>query len=60
MLQQKAKLKHQKAALKRIEKMAMAAQKCAKEKKFRHLCSMKSIDESQFKKQQTEEKYTVE
>ena len=44
MLQQKAKLKQQKAAPKRAEKTTMAAQKCAIEKKFRHLCRTKGID----------------
>ena len=44
MLQKKAKLKQQKAAPKSAEKPAMAAPKCAPEKKFRHLCRTKSID----------------
>ena len=44
MLQQKAKLKQQKAALIRAEKTTMAAPKCATEKKFRHLCRKKSFD----------------
>ena len=44
MLQQKAKLKQQKAAPKRAEKTKMAAQKCATEKKFRHLSSTRGID----------------
>ena len=43
MLQQKVKLKQDKAAPKRAEKTTMAAQKCATEKKFRHLCRTKSI-----------------
>ena len=45
MLQQKVKLKQQKAAPKCAEKTKMGAQKCATEKKFRHLCRRKSIDE---------------
>ena len=44
MLQQKAKLKQQKAAPKRAEKTRTAAQKFATEKKVRHLCRTKSID----------------
>ena len=44
MLQQKAKLKQQKAALKSAEKTTMAAQKCATQKKSRHFCRTKSID----------------
>ena len=44
MVEQKAKLKQKKAAPKRAEKTTMAAQKCATEKKFRHLCRTKSID----------------
>ena len=44
MLQQKAKLKQQKAARKCAQKTTMAAQKCATEKKLRHLCRTKSID----------------
>ena len=43
MLQKKAKLKQQKAAPKWAEKSTIAAQKCATEKKFRHLCGTKSI-----------------
>ena len=34
----------QEAAPKRTEKTRMAAQKCATEKKVRHLCRTKSID----------------
>ena len=45
---------------KRAEKTRMAAPKCAKEKKFRHLSRTKSIDEKEFKKQQTVEQQTVE
>ena len=44
MLQQKPKLKQQKAAPKRAEKTTMAGQKCAIKKKFRQLCRTKSID----------------
>ena len=44
MLQQNVKLKQQKAAPKRAVKETMAAQKCATEKKFRHLCRTKIID----------------
>ena len=44
MLQQKAKLRQQKAAQKRAEKTTMAAQKCATEKKFLRLSRTKSID----------------
>ena len=43
MLQQKAKLKQQKAAPKRAQNTTMAAQKCATEK-FRNLYRTKSID----------------
>ena len=53
MLQQKAKLKQQKAAPKRAQKTTMAAQKCAKEKKFQHFYRMKSIDVEYFKDQET-------
>ena len=44
MLQQKVKLRQQKAAPKRAEKTTMAAQKCAIEKKFRQFCRTESID----------------
>ena len=44
MLQQKAKLEQQKRAPKSAEKTKMAATKCATEKKFRNLCSTKSIE----------------
>ena len=60
MVQQKAKLKQQKAAQKRAEKTLMAAPMCAIEKKFRHLCRTKSIDLKNFKEQQTEEQQIVE
>ena len=60
MLEKKAKLQEQGAAPKRAEKTRMAAPKGATEKKFRHLCRTKSIDEKQFKKQQTVEQQTVE
>ena len=59
MLQQEAKIKQQKAAPKRAEKTTMAAKKCAKEKKFQHLCRTKSIDVKYFKEQQTDEQQTV-
>ena len=58
-LQHKAKLKQQKAALKREEKTTMAAQYCTTEKKLRHLCRTKSIDVKQFKEHQTDEQQTV-
>ena len=45
MVEQKAKLQQKEAAPKRAEKKTMAAPKCATEKKFRHLCSTKSVDE---------------
>ena len=60
MVEQKAELQLQEAAPKRAEKARMAAPKCATEKKFRHLCRTKSIDEKEFKKQQTVEQQTVE
>ena len=44
MLQQKAKLKQQKATPRRAEKTTIAAQKCATEEKFRHLYRTKRID----------------
>ena len=44
MVDQKANLQEQEGALKRAEKTRMDAPKCAKEKKFRHLCTTKSID----------------
>ena len=44
MVEQKAKLQQQQAAMKRAEKTRMAALKCATQKKFWHLCSTKSID----------------
>ena len=44
MLQQKAKLKQQKAAPKSAKKTTMAAPKSATEKKIRHLCRTKSIE----------------
>ena len=44
MVEQKAKFKQQKAAPKNAKKTRMAATKCATDKKFRHLCSTKSID----------------
>ena len=43
-LQKKVKMKQQKEAPKRAEKMTRAAPKCAKVKKFRKLCRTKSID----------------
>ena len=48
------------AAPKRAKKTRMAAPKCAAEKKFRHLCRMKSIDEKLFKEQKTVQQKTVE
>ena len=60
MVEQKANLQQQEEAPKRAEKTRMAAPKCAKEKKFRHLSRTKSIDEKEFKKQQTVEQQTVE
>ena len=60
MVEQKAKLQQQEAAPKRAEKTRMAAPKCATEKKFRHLCSRKSIDVKQFKERPTVERQTVE
>ena len=60
MVEQKANLQQQEEAPKRAEKTRMAAQKCASEKKFRHLGRIKSIDEKEFKTQQTVEQQTVE
>ena len=60
MVEQKAKLQQQEAASKRAEKTRMTAPKCATEKKFRHLCRTKSVDEYQFKEQKTVEQQTVE
>ena len=60
MVEQKAKLQQQEAAPRSSEKTRMAAPKCATEKKFRHLCSTKSIDEKLFKEQKTVEQQTVE
>ena len=44
MVEKKTKLKQQEEARKRAEKTTMAKQKCATEKKFRHLCRRKRID----------------
>ena len=60
MVEQKATLQQQEAAPKRAKKTRMAAPKCAAEKKFRHLCRTKSIDEKLFKEQKTVEQRTVE
>ena len=60
MVEQKAKLQQQVAAPKRAEKTRLAATKSPREKKFRHLCRTKSIDEKEFKKHQTVEQQTVE
>ena len=60
MVEQKENLQQQEAAPKRAEKTRMAVPKCATEKKFRHLCRTKSIDEKEFKKQQSVEQQTVE
>ena len=60
MVDQKAKLKQQEAAPKRAKKTGMAAPKCAAEKKFRHLCRTKSVDEKLFKEQKRVEQQTVE
>ena len=60
MVEQKINMQQQDAAPKRAEKTRIAALKCATERKFRHLCRRKSIDEKQFKKQQTVEQETVE
>ena len=60
MLQQKAKLKQQKTAPKRAKKTTMAAQKCARDTKIRHLCRTKSIDAKKFKEKQTAEQQTLE
>ena len=49
MLQQKAKLKQQKAARKRAKKTTRAAPNCATEKKYRHLCRTKSINYNNLK-----------
>ena len=45
MVEQKANLQPQEAAPKRAEKTRIAAPKCATEKKFRHLCRTKSVEE---------------
>ena len=45
MVEQKAKLQQKVAAPEHAEKTRMAERKCATEKKFRHLCRTKSIDE---------------
>ena len=60
MLRKKAKLKQELVSPKRAEKTTMAAQKCATEKKFRHLCRRKSFDVEYFKEQMTEEQQTVD
>ena len=60
MVEQKANLQQQEAAPKSSKKTRMAAPKCATEKKFRHLCRTKSVDEYQFKEQKTVEQQTVE
>ena len=60
MVKQKAKLQQQEAARKSTEKTRMAARKCSKEKKFRHLCRTKSIDVLLFKEQKTVEQQTGE
>ena len=49
MVEQKPKLKQKETARKRAENTTMAAQKCATQKKFRHLCRTKSIDVYYFK-----------
>ena len=60
MVDQKTKLKQHEAAPKRAEKMSMAAQKSATEKKFRHLCRTKSFDVLKFKEEKRVEEQTVE
>ena len=60
MVEQKAKLQQQEAARKPAEKTRMAAPKCATQKKFRHLCRTKSIDEKLSKEQKTVEQQTVD
>ena len=60
MVEQKAKLQQQEAALKRGEKTRMVAPKCATQKKFPHLCRTKGMDVQKFKEQQTEEQLTVD
>ena len=59
MVEQKAKLQQHEAAPKRAKKTRMAALKCATQKKFRHLCRTKSIDEKLFKEQKTVEQQAV-
>ena len=44
MVEKKANMQQQEAALERAEKTRMAARMCATEKKFRHLCRTESID----------------
>ena len=44
MVEQKAKLQQQEAAMKREEKARATAPQFAKEKKFRRLCRTKSVD----------------
>ena len=62
MVEKKAELKQQEAALKGAEKTRMAAPKCATEKTIWHFYRTKSINVhvSQFKEQQTVEKQTAE
>ena len=59
MVEQKAKLQQKEAARKRAQKTRMAATKCATQKKFRHLCRTKSIDEKLFKEQKRVKQKTV-
>ena len=53
-------MQQQEAARKREEKTRMDVLKCATDKKFRHLCRTKSVDEKLFKEQKTVEQHTVE
>ena len=60
MVEHKAKLQQQEAAPKSAEKTRMAAQNCATEKKFLHLCRTKTMDVYNFTEEQTVEQQTVE
>ena len=60
MVEQKANFQQQEEAPKRAEKTRMAAQNCATEKKFPHLCRTKTMDVYKFTEEQTVEQHTVE
>ena len=60
MVEQKPKLKQKETARKRAENTTMAAQKCATQKKFRHLCRTKVLTYNNLKSDTRVEKQTVE